>query len=213
MLEWMAWTWQTALFFTAIALMLATMTALQLAWPTVPRRGFLPIATTRGDRLFIGLLGAAYIHLAWLGLTDLPLVARVDRGADLVRLRHALGLGVKVISVRGARPSRPGGTAPAARAGRRGWHREVTTVRLSGYSRIMAGAAVGALLAYGGPAIGRHGGGAEVGRQRVPAFDALEGGADEGDGMVHQGGRAVPGHGDQGRLRDHPDARVRVARR
>ena len=73
MLEWMAWTWQTALFFAAIALMLATMTVLQLAWPTVERRGILPIATTRGDRLFIGLLGAAYIHLAWLGLTDLPL--------------------------------------------------------------------------------------------------------------------------------------------
>ncbi|MEO0991029.1 MAG: DUF2160 family membrane protein, partial [Pseudomonadota bacterium] len=25
---------------------------------------------TRGDRLFIGLLGSAYIFLAWLGLTD-----------------------------------------------------------------------------------------------------------------------------------------------
>ena len=44
------------------------------------RRGFLPMATTRGDRLFIGLLGAAYIHLAWLGLTDLPLWYGVDRG-------------------------------------------------------------------------------------------------------------------------------------
>jgi predicted small integral membrane protein len=73
MLEWMAWTWQTAAFFAAIALMLATMTALQLVWPTVPRRGLLPIVTTRGDRLFIGLLGAAYIHLAWLGLSDQPL--------------------------------------------------------------------------------------------------------------------------------------------
>ncbi|MBC7356791.1 MAG: hypothetical protein H5U09_11455, partial [Desulfomicrobiaceae bacterium] len=31
----------------------------------------LPIVTTRGDRLFIGLLGSAYIHLAWLGLTDM----------------------------------------------------------------------------------------------------------------------------------------------
>jgi predicted small integral membrane protein len=72
-LEWMAWTWPTALFFAGIALMLLTMTALQLVWPTVERRGFLPIATTRGDRLFIALLSAAYIHLAWLGLTDLPL--------------------------------------------------------------------------------------------------------------------------------------------
>ena len=72
-LSWMAWTWQTALFFAAIALMLATMTVLQLVWPTVERRGLLPIATTRGDRLFIALLGAAYVHLAWLGLSDRPL--------------------------------------------------------------------------------------------------------------------------------------------
>ena len=74
MLQWMAWTWQTAAFFAAIALMLATMTALQLVWPTTLRRGLLPIRTTRGDRLFVGLLAAAFIHLAWLGLAaDLPL--------------------------------------------------------------------------------------------------------------------------------------------
>ena len=39
----------------------------------IERKGLLPIRTTRGDRLFIGLLGSAYIHLAWLGLTDLSL--------------------------------------------------------------------------------------------------------------------------------------------
>ena len=73
MLSWMAWTWQTATFFVAIALMLATMTVLQLVWPTVERRGFLPMPTTRGDRLFIALLGTAFIHLGWLGLVELPL--------------------------------------------------------------------------------------------------------------------------------------------
>ena len=73
MLEWMAWTWPTAVFFAGIASLLLVMTGLEIVWPTVERRGLLPIATTRGDRLFIGLLGAAYIHLAWLGLTDLPL--------------------------------------------------------------------------------------------------------------------------------------------
>jgi predicted small integral membrane protein len=36
-------------------------------------RGFLKIPTTRGTRFFVGLLGTAYIHLAWLGLTDLNL--------------------------------------------------------------------------------------------------------------------------------------------
>ncbi|HSK38727.1 MAG TPA: DUF2160 domain-containing protein [Arenibaculum sp.] len=72
-LQWMAWTWPTALFFATIFLMLAGMTAWQLVSPSPERRGLLPMATTRGDRLFIGLLGSAYIHLAWLGLTDASL--------------------------------------------------------------------------------------------------------------------------------------------
>jgi predicted small integral membrane protein len=72
-LEWMAWTLPTAAFFGTIALILVGMTVWQLVQPTSDRRGFLPISTTRGDRLFIGLLGSAYIHLAWLGLTELPL--------------------------------------------------------------------------------------------------------------------------------------------
>ena len=38
-----------------------------------PRRGILGLDTTRGDRLFISLLGSAFIHLAWLGLTDMIL--------------------------------------------------------------------------------------------------------------------------------------------
>lgn len=69
-MEWMAWTPLTAGFFTFIVLMLATMTVWEIRSPSFPRRGFLPIVTTRGDRLFISLLGSAYIHLAWIGLTE-----------------------------------------------------------------------------------------------------------------------------------------------
>ncbi|SLN27340.1 DUF2160 domain-containing protein [Oceanibacterium hippocampi] len=69
-LEWMAWTLPTALFFVTIAMLLAGMTVWQAVRPSIERRGFLRLRTTRGDRLFIGLLGSAYIHLAWLGLTD-----------------------------------------------------------------------------------------------------------------------------------------------
>ena len=69
-LEWMAWTPPTATFFAVIGLILVGMTVWQIASPSIERRGLLPINTTRGDRLFIGLLSAAYIHLAWLGLTD-----------------------------------------------------------------------------------------------------------------------------------------------
>ena len=72
-MEWMAWTMPTATFFIIIALMLIGMTVWQFASPSLPRKGFLPIVTTRGDRLFIGLLSAAYIQLIWLMLTEAPL--------------------------------------------------------------------------------------------------------------------------------------------
>ena len=68
MFEWMAWTLPVAVFFTCIALMLVGMTVWELKSPTTTRKGFLPITTTRGDRLFIGLLTAAYINLGFIGL-------------------------------------------------------------------------------------------------------------------------------------------------
>ncbi len=67
---WMAWTTPVAIFFAAVVLMLIGMTAWEMRSPTVERKGFLPMPTTRGDRLFIGLLSAAYVNLAWAGLTD-----------------------------------------------------------------------------------------------------------------------------------------------
>jgi predicted small integral membrane protein len=70
MFEWMAWTLPVAVFFTCIVLMLIGMTVWELKSPTVERRGFLPIATTRGDRLFIGLLVAAYINLAFVAVSE-----------------------------------------------------------------------------------------------------------------------------------------------
>jgi predicted small integral membrane protein len=74
-LSWMAWTWQTALFFAVIAAMLVVMTVWEIVKPGGDPRepGILGIDTTRGDRLFIALLSAAYIHLAWLALFSGPL--------------------------------------------------------------------------------------------------------------------------------------------
>jgi predicted small integral membrane protein len=69
-LEWMAWTPVTAAFFVVIVIMLAGMTVWGVLQPTAPHKGFLPIVTTRGDRLFIGLLIAAYLHLAWLFFSE-----------------------------------------------------------------------------------------------------------------------------------------------
>jgi predicted small integral membrane protein len=72
-LAWMDWTLPTAIFFTVIGAMLVSMTVWQAVAPSPERRGFLPIATTPGDRLFIGLLVSAYIHLVWIGLTNASL--------------------------------------------------------------------------------------------------------------------------------------------
>ncbi len=69
--SWMAWTTEIAVFFICVVLMLIGMTIWQIRSPSVERKGFLPIPTTRGDRLFIGLLSAAYVNLAWAGLTDM----------------------------------------------------------------------------------------------------------------------------------------------
>ena len=70
MFEWMAWTTPVAVFFSSIALMLAGMTVWEIKSPTVERKGWLPIVTTRGDRLFIGLLCAAYVNLAFVAVSE-----------------------------------------------------------------------------------------------------------------------------------------------
>jgi predicted small integral membrane protein len=66
----MAWTVPTALFFAAVAVALLIMSVWEIRSPAVPRRGFLPMVTTRGDRFFITLLTSAYLHAAWLALSD-----------------------------------------------------------------------------------------------------------------------------------------------
>lgn len=67
--SWMAWTPPTALFFIVIFLLIAGMGVWEYVSPGGnPRVGILRFETTRGDRLFVSLLGSAFIHLAWLGL-------------------------------------------------------------------------------------------------------------------------------------------------
>ena len=70
---WMAWTLPIALFFYVIASLLVTMTILAIRYPEIPRKGVLFIETTRGDRLFISLLGSAFIMIAWLALFGVTL--------------------------------------------------------------------------------------------------------------------------------------------
>jgi predicted small integral membrane protein len=69
--SWMAWTKPTAIFFAVIAALIVSMGVWERLVPGgAPKRGLLRITTTRGDRLFISLLGAAFIHLGWLFVSD-----------------------------------------------------------------------------------------------------------------------------------------------
>ena len=72
-MAWMAWTLPTAVFFSLIALLLVIFTVLGIKYPETPRLGLLRFETTRGDRLFVSLLGTAFINLIWLGLMGPPL--------------------------------------------------------------------------------------------------------------------------------------------
>ncbi|PWQ92918.1 DUF2160 domain-containing protein [Leucothrix pacifica] len=74
MLSWMAWTWPTTLLFAGIFLSMGIITFIEIKKPgTSERHGILGLTTTRGDRLFLSILGSVYIFLAWLGLVGMPL--------------------------------------------------------------------------------------------------------------------------------------------
>jgi len=71
---WMAWTRATAAFFLFIFTSIAAMGVWEWRDPGGnPRRGVFAIDTTRGDRLFISLLGSAFIFIGWLAFVGPPL--------------------------------------------------------------------------------------------------------------------------------------------
>jgi predicted small integral membrane protein len=88
-MAWMAWTWPTAMFFIAIGAALLALTVLEIVRPTASRRGILPLDTTRGDRFFISLLSAAFIHIGWLAVSDLPVLiaSAIAVGAVIILMR------------------------------------------------------------------------------------------------------------------------------
>jgi predicted small integral membrane protein len=71
---WMAWTPATIAFFVFIFASIALMGLLEWRRPGgAPRHGAFGLDTTRGDRLFISLLGAAYVFMLWLAFLTAPL--------------------------------------------------------------------------------------------------------------------------------------------
>ena len=82
-IAWMAWTLPTAIFFVLLAMTLAVMTGLAIAYPEAERVGILRIPTTRGDRLFISLIMAAVIHLLWIGFIGTDTIATLPVGGGI----------------------------------------------------------------------------------------------------------------------------------
>ncbi len=72
--SWMAWTWPTVLFFLFILFCISGMAVWEKFSPGgSPRKGVFGLETTRGDRLFISLLGSIFIFLGWLWFFSTPL--------------------------------------------------------------------------------------------------------------------------------------------
>ena len=82
-IAWMAWTLPTAIFFVLLAMTLAVMTWLAASYPEAEHVGILRIPTTRGDRLFISLILAAVIHLAWIGFVGTDTIATIPLGEGI----------------------------------------------------------------------------------------------------------------------------------
>jgi predicted small integral membrane protein len=59
------------------------MTVLAAYRPETPRFGILNVPTTRGDRLFISVLAAAFLHLAWIGSVGADTIATLPFGGGL----------------------------------------------------------------------------------------------------------------------------------
>jgi predicted small integral membrane protein len=85
-IAWMAWTPVTAVFFAAIAALLGVFTVLAVKYPETERQGILWIRSTRGDRLFLALLGAAFIHLIFLGLFGADTLITLGEGEGAIEI-------------------------------------------------------------------------------------------------------------------------------
>ena len=66
MLDWMHWTWQSATGFASLAGLLGALAVLDKRVPSYPRKGFLPMETTRGDRVFLSIVLVLLTVFAWL---------------------------------------------------------------------------------------------------------------------------------------------------
>lgn len=84
--------------------MLIGMTLWEFKSPTSLQRGFLPLRTTRGDRLFIGLLNAAYLNLFFVGISG-KLAEWLGLGEDpSIWISFVLSMALLALIMRKGRP-------------------------------------------------------------------------------------------------------------
>jgi predicted small integral membrane protein len=66
--DWMRWSWQSAIFFGSIISAIVGLTVWDIFSPGVRTRRLLPMPTTRGDRLFLGIILTIGLFLVWLAI-------------------------------------------------------------------------------------------------------------------------------------------------
>ncbi len=66
--KWMYWTLPSAIFIVGIFGAIIFLSVLGVFKPNIDRKGFLPIETGRGDRLFIAVYSSIIFFLLWLGI-------------------------------------------------------------------------------------------------------------------------------------------------
>ena len=73
-LSWMAWTSHVIIFIIIIMASIACMGIWEYLRPGGGNRlGIFGYETTRGDRLFLSFLSSGFIHLGWIGYTNLTI--------------------------------------------------------------------------------------------------------------------------------------------
>jgi predicted small integral membrane protein len=66
--RWMQWSTHSIIFFIALFGTIIGMGIWDGFQPAVSRKGFFPMWTTRGDRLFLGIISTIGICLMWIAL-------------------------------------------------------------------------------------------------------------------------------------------------
>ena len=66
--QWMYWTWPSLVLFIVLIITIIGLSLWDTFSPDIKRKGFLPIATSRGDRVFIAIISTIGLYLVWLGV-------------------------------------------------------------------------------------------------------------------------------------------------